>query len=219
MSDNLTNPIIYKGPSMNPTLKNLDILIVVPYGNRKVRKGDVITFRTPNRELSITHRVISVDDKGVRTLGDNNSFPDEYLLQCEDILGRVEYAERKNRRIKIYGGTIGHIYAKIIRTIRWIKLAIIKILKIFRPIYRFFHRSGLLARFVPSKMKLKTIYYEREDGIELHLLMGKWLIGRINNKRKDWDIKLPFRLFVQEKELIEVKKKFLDIVKNQQLDN
>jgi signal peptidase I len=200
---------------MNPTLKNLDMLIIVPYGEKKIRRGDVITFMPPERDISITHRVVSVDEKGVITLGDNNDFLDEYLLQPEDIWGCVEYAERKNRKIKVYGGTTGRVYAKIIRAIRRIKRTIPKIFKPLRPIYRFFHRSGLLARFVPDKMKPRTIYYEKQNGNELHLLMGKWLVGRIDRKRTNWDIRLPFRLFVNEKELIEFREKFFGMDKNQ----
>lgn len=212
--DDSTKPIIYKGPSMNPTLKNLDLLVVVPYGDKKARRGDVITYKAPGREISVTHRIISVDDEGIRTLGDNNDLPDDYILQYEDIIGRVEYAERKNRKIKIYGGTAGHIYAKIIRTIRWFKKTVIRILRLFRPIYRFFHRSGLLAKFVPQKAKLRTIYYKRENSIEIHLFMGNWYIGRFNDKYADWDIKLPFRLFISEKDLVEIKEKFHSIGKN-----
>jgi signal peptidase I len=200
---------------MNPTLKNLDMLIIVPYNEKKIQRGDVITFVLPDRAISITHRVVSVDEKGVKTLGDNNNLLDEYLLQPEDIWGCVEYAERKNKRIRIYGGTTGHLYAKIIRSIRRIKHTIPKIFKPLRPIYIFLHRSGFLARFVPDKMKPRTIYYEKQNGDELHLLMGKWLIGRIDRKRTNWDIRLPFRLFVNEKELIEFREKFFSMEKNQ----
>ncbi len=196
---------------MNPTLKNLDLLIISPYGNKKVRRGDVITFNAPNRRIKITHRVISVDDKGIRTLGDNNSLPDNYILQYEDIIGRVEYAERKNKITKIYGGTTGHIYAKTIRIIRWIKLSIMKMLRVFRPIYRFFHKTGLLTKFVPSKAKLRTIYCKKEDSIEIHLLMGNLYVGHLSNKYKDWNIKLPFKLFIREKDLIEIKRKVFNV--------
>lgn len=216
ISNDSEKPIIYKGPSMNPTLKNLDLLTVVPYGDRKARRGDVITYNAPDREISVTHRIISVDDKGIRTLGDNNDFPDEYVLQYEDIIGRVEYAKRKNRKIKIYGGTAGHIYAKTIRTIRWFKKTIMKILKLFRPIYRFLHKSGFLAKFVSNKAKLRTVYYRRKGYFEIHLFMGNWFVGRFNEKHADWHIKLPFRLFIKEKDLIEIKEKFINMVKNQQ---
>ncbi|MGB9595834.1 MAG: signal peptidase I [Candidatus Poribacteria bacterium] len=215
ISDDSVKPIIYKGPSMNPTLKNLDLLIVVPYGNKRARRGDVITYKAPNREISVTHRIISVDDKGIKTLGDNNDYPDDYILQYEDIIGRVEYAKRKNRKIKIYGGTAGHIYAKIIRTIRWSKKTIMRILRLSRPIYNFFHRSGHLAKFVPKKAKLRTIYYKREDSFEIQLFIGNLYVGRFNNKYADWNIKLPFRLFIKEKDLMEIKEKFLSMSKNQ----
>jgi len=196
---------------MNPTLKNLDMLIVVPYGEKKIRRGDVITFMPPDRDISITHRVVSVDEKGVKTLGDNNDLPDDCLLQPEDIWGCVEYAERKNKRIRIYGGITGHLYAKIIRAIRRIKRTIPKIFMPLRPIYRFLHRSGLLARFVPDRLKPRTIYYEKQDGGEFHLLMGKWLIGHLDHNRTDWYIRIPFRLFVHEKELMEFREKFLSM--------
>lgn len=208
-SDHSEKPIIYKGPSMNPTLKNLDILTVVPYGDRKARRGDVITYKVPDSEISVTHRIISVDDKGIRTLGDNNDLPDDYVLQHKDIIGRVEYAKRKNRKIRICGGPIGLVYAKVIRTIRWLKKIIIRILKLFRPIYRFFHRSGFLAKFIANRAKLRTIYYKKENFIEIHLFMGNFYVGRLNEKCPDWNIRLPFRLFISEKDLAEIKEKYL----------
>jgi signal peptidase I len=211
MSDKFAKPIIYKGPSMNPTLKNLDLLIIVPYGEKKIRQGDVITFMPPDRDISITHRVVSINEKGVITLGDNNDFLDDYLLQPEDIWGCVEYAERKNKRIKIYGGTSGRVYAKTIRAIRRLKFMVPKMFMPFRPVYGFFHRSGLLAKFVPDKMKPRTIYYEKQDGDELHLLMGKWLVGRLDRNRTNWSIKIPFKLFIDEKELMEFREKFMKI--------
>ena len=75
-------PIVYKGPSMNPTLKAPDILHVIPYNGGKIKCGDVIVFEHPEGDGKnrITHRVISVDSNGIRTHGDNNCNIDYFFF-------------------------------------------------------------------------------------------------------------------------------------------
>ena len=79
----------YSGPSMNPTLKAGDSLRVAPYENTRINVGDVVVFHTPERERHVTHRVISVDSRGVRTRGDNNNKTDSWLLRPDEIIGRI----------------------------------------------------------------------------------------------------------------------------------
>ena len=78
----------YTGPSMNPTLREPELMEVVPYGKRAVRCGDVILFRSPGGGQSVVHRVTRVTPDGIRTRGDNNRSEDAYSLQPAHIIGR-----------------------------------------------------------------------------------------------------------------------------------
>jgi len=196
MSDNSSKLIIYKGPSMNPTLRNADLLEVIPYGDRKIRRGDVITFMPLNAEISITHRIISVDVRGVRTLGDNNSGADAGYIQPENIIGRVVYAKRNKRRLCVYGGIRGRIYAIAIRSVRRIRIRLRSVIILLRPIYLYICRSKTLRKFIPAKTDLKIFSFSRPNGTELHLFWGHRIIGRLAPGASQWHIKVPFRLFV-----------------------
>jgi len=191
-----TRFIIYKGPSMNPTLKDRDLLQTVPYGHRRVRCGDVIVFMSPNDNRSVTHRVVAVDLRGIRTQGDNNSEVDPWVLQHDNITGRVVYAQRRNRQLRIYGGTAGRLFAVVIRSIRIIRLHTFSLL---RPFYRYLVRSGVLRKCM--SVQTKIVYFNRPAGIELQLLMGRRVIGRRLPESNKWQIHPPFRLFVDETSL------------------
>jgi signal peptidase I len=181
---------------MNPTLRNADLLEVVPYDDRKIRRGDVITFMPLNAEISITHRIISVDVRGVRTLGDNNSTADPGYIQPDNIIGRVVYAKRNKRQLCVYGGREGRIYAIVIRSIRRIKIRLRTVLILLRPIYLYICRSKTLRKFIPAKTDLKIFSFSRPNGIELHLFWGHRIIGRLAPGASQWHIKVPFRLFI-----------------------
>ncbi len=196
MSNSLSNFIIYKGPSMNPTFKNADLLEVVPYDRRKIKRGDVITFMPLNSEISITHRVISVCEEGVRTLGDNNNNVDEGYVQPKDIVGCVIHARRNGRQLYIYNGMMGRIYSVIIRSIRRIKIMFRPIRVILRTIYLYTCRSGLFRKYIPLKTDLRIFSFSRPNGIELQLFWGNRIIGRLAPGALQWHIKPPYKLFV-----------------------
>jgi len=196
MSDMLSKIIIYKGPSMNPTFKDADILEIMPYDERKIRCGDVITFMPLNGEFSITHRVISISEKGIRTLGDNNSNIDEGYIQPKNILGRVVKARRNYKKLYVYNGTTGRIYAIIIRSIRRIKIRLRPVRMPVRFIYLLLCRSGLFRKCIPSETEFKIFSFSRPKGIELQLYWGRRIIGRLAPGSSHWHIKVPFRLFI-----------------------
>jgi len=83
---------------MNPILKPGDRLHIVPCDGQPIRRGDVVVFVPPGGDTKIIHRVISVESHGVRTQGDNSSSADEWILSPDRIIGRVIYAQRKNRK-------------------------------------------------------------------------------------------------------------------------
>lgn len=193
MSENHTKPIIYTGPSMNPILKTGDLLGVVSYNGRKVRRGDVIVFLPQGSDHNITHRVISVDSNDIRTRGDNNSDVDSWISHYDNIIGRVVYAQRRNRFLRIYGGLAGRLSAVVFRFFHTTKLYILSLLK---PIYHYLVQSGIMIKYTPAWAKTRIISFNRPDGTELQLLMGQRVIGRRLPGMMQWHIKPLYRLFV-----------------------
>ena len=66
----------YVGPSMNPTLREPEIMEIVPCGSRPLRVGDVVFFLPPGSDRPVVHRVVRVTPAGISTRGDNNSRED-----------------------------------------------------------------------------------------------------------------------------------------------
>lgn len=188
----------YTGPSMNPTLKIGDGLTVTPYGDSSIRIGDVVVFHSPERERYIVHRVISVNSRGIRTKGDNNSKVDSWILRPEDIVGRVISAQRKNRSITIHGGTRGRLLAPVLWTIKRINITVSGI---FRPVYHYLARTGITRKLLSRLIKTQILYFKRPNGTEMQLIMGRRIIGRYYPGKAQWIIRRPYRLFVDEKSL------------------
>jgi len=188
----------YTGPSMFPTLKAGDYLEVIPYGDSRIRIGDVVVFRSPEKERYVVHRVISVSSAGVRTRGDNNNEIDPWVLGPDHITGRVISAQRRRRNIKIYGGAPGRILTPIRCRIKRINLTISRIL---HPVYHWLARLGIFRKILTRRFRTQILCFQRPDGIEMQLLMGQWIIGRRLPGKVEWQIRRPFRLFVSEASL------------------
>ena len=205
-----TQPVTlnFTGPSMKPTLKPGDGLRVHPYGGRKIRIGDVVVVYPPEREQHVVHRVVSVDSHGIRTRGDNNNNTDAWVLCAENITGQVVGANRKGKNKTIYGGLLGRIYASGLRAIKQIDWTVSRIL---HPVYRRLARSGIFRNLLPQQLKTHVLCFKRANGVEMQLLMGRWVIGRRLTGRDRWHIRRPFRLFVDEHTLPEAQ----NILRNQ----
>ena len=191
--------MIYKGPSMNPTLKPGDQLWITPYNGQKVQRGDVVVFISPGDGSRVVHRIVSLDPSGIRTQGDNNNRVDPWLFSHDEILGRVFSAERGNRRRRVFGGQIGQLLGVATRAIKAIDVSICSR---FRPAYDRLAMAGVFRRWLPIKiMKMRVISFNRAEGVELQLLMGGRVIGRWLPGKSGWQIRRPFRLFVDEASL------------------
>ena len=194
---NNSNIFNYNGPSMTPTLMPGDQLRVVPYANRSIRVGDVVVFQAPEGKRHVTHRVVSLDARGVRTRGDNNNNTDSWVLQTEEIKGRVDFALRGAKRVPIHGGRRGMMYASALRSIKRANLTISRIL---HPAYHRLSESGIFRRTIPHGTKPRVFCFMRPNGVEMQLLMGRWIIGR-RRPAEQWQGRRPFRLFVDEASL------------------
>jgi len=189
---------IYTGSSMNAIFKDGDRLLVIPYSDRKIRKGDVIIFLPPGGGERIIHRIIAVNSEGIRTRGDNSNHEDQWILRPEQILGCVIFRQRGGKKRKVFGGPWGRLTAWIMRTIHGIDQSLSWTLG---PLYRWLARSGLLRHWLPGKRKIHVFYFKRPQGIELQLHLGKRLIGRLLPGSSRWQIRRPYRLFIDEASL------------------
>jgi signal peptidase len=194
------NKIIYTGFSMNPTLKTSDILEILPYNGRKIKKGDVIVFLAPADTRKVVHRIISVNNEGIRTRGDNRGNTiDPWIIYPENILGRVVNSNRGNKRLRIYGGLIGR---SLVRTIKVIQLMDLTISNFLSPVYYWLARIRIFKRLLPIKRVLRVMSFNRPTGTEYQLFIGPYLIGRLIPGSNRWHIKRPFRLFIDEKSIL-----------------
>lgn len=189
-------PHLYKGPSMNPTLRSPDVLQIVPYtDDRKIQRGDVIVFVPPGKSISVTHRVTSVDATGIRTRGDNNSLYDDWTLTPEMVLGRVIYAHRAKGKRRIHGGLPGRIIGAGLLANRYVNE---KASRLLHPLYHYLAGTSLFRAILPERLRPHIKIIRRSSGDECLLLMGKYTIGHRMPGVDSWRIRRPFRLFVDE---------------------
>ncbi len=184
----------YTGPSMNPTLREGDLLEVKAYGYESICIGDVILFK---RESGIiVHRVVNVYENGLVTRGDNNIEKDPGLLNSKDVVGRVIAFWRGKRRKKVLRGSTGIIAAKFNITKNKIMLTIFDFLA---PFYRLISSKGIF-KWVSILAKPKIVKFGDSD---LKLMFGSHEIGKYK-EGSGWFIKPPFKLIIDDTSLQEV---------------
>ena len=189
-----TSPSFVSGPSMLPTLRVGDGLIVQPYNPQTaVRAGDVVVFYSAAEHRPVVHRVMSVGAAGIRTRGDNNDRMDPDLLQPDDITGRVTAVRRGRRIIPISNGAAGRLRGHVCHTRRQIAK---RVSAVCHPLYRRLADSGIL-RLPPRWLGVRVVRLQRKRHIVLYaLLWGRWTIGRYAPGDQEWHIRRPFRLFL-----------------------
>ncbi|MCX6844556.1 MAG: signal peptidase I [candidate division WOR-3 bacterium] len=194
--------IVYNGPSMNPTLREPDLLWVESYGNRPVRPGDVVCFKSPEKDTNIVHRVTSVRGRGtgdggpkdgIRTRGDNNPGPDLWVLGADSLMGRVVVAQRGPRRRPIPGGRTGRMVASSVR----LREAVWRLVAgVVSGAYRGLVRCGPFDFLLPGGLRPRLVCFNGRGVAIFKLLTGRRAIGRYDREHKEWQIRRPFRLFV-----------------------
>jgi signal peptidase I len=188
---------MYTGPSMHPTFTAHDILYVKPYGATKMLPGDVIVFQPDGVPGFVVHRIVCVTgDSGIRTRGDNNDCIDELELKPDQILGRVVRARGRDRVRRIHGGLIGKIAAVYVSLRKRLRRTLSLTLR--KPYYGL-ALSGAF-HWVGDRLETKVVAFQL-DGLEteLHLFIRGRFVGRWPRGGRKWEIKQPFRLFINEK--------------------
>jgi len=157
--------------------------------------GDVVIFYEPARDLNVVHRVISVTPQGIRTRGDNNDQVDAICLQPADIMGKVTAVIRKNKTVRVPNGWPGHLIGTLLRTKTVWR---IRLFRRLHPVYFGLARSGLFH--IPSRwLGLRVLKFQRPSGPEMYLrLWNRWTIGVYAPERRQWLLRRPFRLFLDE---------------------
>jgi signal peptidase len=213
--------IVYAGPSMNPTLREPDLLWVEPYGNRSVRVGDVVCYWSSEEKVNIVHRVISVGHRsrgsgrllkagpkdGIRTRGDNNLWPDAGVIATEDLLGQVVSAQRGSRLRPIPGGWTGRTVAWRVRLGKAVWRTVVHVVS---GAYQRLARGGPFDFVLPRDLKPRPVRFSGQKTTSFKLLMGSRTIGHYNHRYNRWCIRRPFRLFVDEQSLPDPRSKARD---------
>ena len=76
--------------SMKPTINKDDIIVVKKVSIEDLKEGDIITFHYENRVIS--HRISKIDignQKNIHTKGDNNESEDTFIIDNNQIYGKV----------------------------------------------------------------------------------------------------------------------------------
>ena len=76
---------------------------------------------------------------------------------------------------------------------------------LLRPGYHRLARAGIFKRWLPKQIEIRVISVNQPEGTELHLRLGRRVIGRWLPGHNGWQIRRPFRLFVDEAALPENK--------------
>lgn len=188
----------YTGSSMYPTLREPEMMEILPYGNQPVRAGDVVFFRSPDGGPPVVHRVTRVAPEGLTTLGDNNPAADAARLPPGNIQGRVVAVWRGTKRRPISGGRPGLLRSLCLRGCRRLGRSALPALQ---PLYQCLSRRGWIARVLPPRLRPRIVVFHTRGQDQHLLLLGKRLIGRYDENRRQWQIKRPFHLLVEGRAL------------------
>ena len=114
-------------PSMVPTIKVEDAIVIMRKEPEELKKGDIITFLSSDPRysgLTITHRIVGIEksEKGYfyRTKGDNNNAEDSALVSSDNVYGKVILKIPK----------IGYIQYVLTQAYGWVLLVVVPCLGI-----------------------------------------------------------------------------------------
>lgn len=119
----LLGAYIIISPSMEPTIKVEDAIIILRHEAKDLEVGDIITFLSSDPRysgLTITHRIVGIEkskngDIFFRTKGDNNNTEDTALVSAKNVFGKVILKIPK----------IGYIQALLMQSYGWIIIVVI----------------------------------------------------------------------------------------------
>lgn len=97
-----------RGSSMQPFIRDGDILTIAPVETGDVRVGDIIAFRQEvNAPRVLIHRIVARQNSRWLLRGDNALVADGEV-DASDILGRVVRIERGSRKVRMGSAIFRH---------------------------------------------------------------------------------------------------------------
>lgn len=181
------------------TLKPFDRFQFLSYGpNHKMHRGDVVVFVSPAQSYLIAHRIVKIDAQEIRTKGDNNPAVDPWILTADKIIGRVVYAYRGKKKLRIYGGSAGLWWAFFVGLIRSMRSGIFFLLK---PAYYRIIKTGLMNKLFNRILRVRVFHINASD-FELHLFLGTHIIGRYSSLNKKWYLLKRYEALINKDGLI-----------------
>jgi SynChlorMet cassette protein ScmC len=178
---------------MNPTLREPEIIEIMPYDDQPLRVGDVIFFLPAQADRPVVHRIVRVTPAGISTLGDNNTQEDIFWVQPRDIKGQVVAAWRGNNRQKIAGGIKGQVTG---RWLHWRGVLDRGVSPLLHPLYQALSHWQLMARVLPAPFRPRVVVFHTRGLDQFQLLLGKRIIGQFDEQSQQWQIQRPFQLLV-----------------------
>ena len=184
------------GPSMYPTLKSGDGLVLYTYTSfDEVKIGDIIIYPHTEKPFDVVHRIIKIEPDGVITRGDNNNKIDPYLVKYEDIIGKVLSAKREFRSIQMLSGKRGYYFHRLL-IIKKFTLPYIT-----RPMS--FVSNQLtkfkIFNFCHSLFNIEVVHVSRGDNHTYILRHNNKPIGSKSLETDNqWKIKFPYKLFINK---------------------
>jgi signal peptidase len=86
---------VISGGSMEPTIHNGALAVSQPVTPESLQVGDIITYRRPGAEASVTHRIIGEDvvngEQAFTTKGDSNATADPVAISLASETQRVVF--------------------------------------------------------------------------------------------------------------------------------
>ncbi len=185
---------IYVGISMNPILHEPEVIEVRPYCDRSLRVGDVVFFQVPGADRFVVHRMTRVTPTGIFTRGDNSNREDPFRLNSGDIKGQVVAVWRGGRkRRKIGGGWQGRLTGHWVRGRQALGH---RVFPMISPIYQTLARRQLFSWILPDSVRPRVVVFNVSGTDRLQLMSGRRMIGQYDDRKQQWNIRRPFKLFV-----------------------
>lgn len=132
----LFSTYIIATPSMVPTIKIDDAIVVKRVDNDKYKVGDIITFKSKDSNyegLTVTHRIVekhSLEKKNsvYTTKGDNNKVIDPVSVKTDAIYGKVLFKVPQLGKVQdFFSHPSNYLYCLLIPAIIFISYNLIKI--------------------------------------------------------------------------------------------
>lgn len=121
--------------SMEPEIMTGDLIVFHSYDYDDVKVGDVIVFVADENfpqivGKTVVHKVIAIEEEGIRTWGVNNSKPDGGFRERSELLGICTYNSATWGKIFVFFGKYGIFFILAIIAIPFIIKQAIKITKL-----------------------------------------------------------------------------------------